>query len=179
MGVRVRLLGVGSPRGDDRAGWWFVEALSRDPVPGVEALAIADPIRLLDHLEGVETLIVADACRSGRVPGSIVVRDWPAEDVSRDASSSSHGLGVANVLALADAMGRLPPSVILIAVEAGSCGVGEDLTPDVARALTTALPRVRELLLGRSAPPGFQAPLGPDRGRRRNTAEYERRTDAL
>lgn len=140
------MLGVGSPHGDDRLGWWVVEALERSPVPGVEVRSIGDPMQLLDHLDGVETLVVVDACRSGREPGSIVRREWPADDILRDDSCSSHGFGLARVLELAGALGRLPRSVILIGVEAGSCGVGEDLTPDVSNALMTALARVRALL---------------------------------
>src|SRR5262249_11343899 len=150
VAASVRLVGVGSPHGDDRLGWWFVDAMSRDPVPGVEVRAIADPIRLLDDLEEVETLVVVDACRSGRAPGSIVRREWPTADMLQGDASWSHGFGVARILPLAGALGRLPRSVVLFAVEAGSCGTGEDVTPEVARAVTDAMPQLRAMLRERA-----------------------------
>ena len=65
MGRGVRVVGVGSPHGDDRVGWRLVEDLAESAGPGVEAVAVAQPLGLLDHLDGCSALIVVDACRAG------------------------------------------------------------------------------------------------------------------
>ena len=61
----IRVVGVGSPHGDDRVGWRLVEDLAESAGAGVEAVAVTQPLGLLDHLDGCSVLIVVDACRAG------------------------------------------------------------------------------------------------------------------
>src|SRR5208282_6898835 len=56
----VRVVGVGSPHGDDRVGWRLVEDLAESAGPGVEAVVVAQPLGLLDYLDGCSALIVVD-----------------------------------------------------------------------------------------------------------------------
>jgi hydrogenase maturation protease len=131
----VRILAVGSPHGDDRACWEVVEWLGQRPVPGVEAAVLAGPLDLLGLLEGCTRLVVVDACRSGAAPGTVVRIDWPDARLYGSAGPSSHGVGVAEALALAEALGKLPPRVTLIGVEVGICGPGAEMGPEVQAAL--------------------------------------------
>lgn len=138
----IRVVGVGSPHGDDQVGWRLAEGLAIETGSGIEAAVIADPIDLLGHLDGCETLIVLDACRTGRPPGTVTCLSWPEARLEATGGRSTHGFGVASALALADALGRLPPSVILFAVEAGACEPDTALSPEVRR----SLPQVRRQL---------------------------------
>jgi hydrogenase maturation protease len=121
MGSTLRVVGVGSPHGDDRVGWWLADRLAGGSRAGVEVVRAATPLDLIDDLDGVGTLIVADAVRGGGGPrGSVVIRRWPDEaDLGAGRDGSTHGLGVVEALSLAVALGRLPGRVILFGIEAG------------------------------------------------------------
>ncbi len=143
----VRVVGVGSPHGDDRVGWRLVEDLA-ESVAGVEAVAVAQPLGLLDHLDGCSVLIVVDACRAGRAPGSVVVLAWPEDWPEFEGSGSTHGLDLAMALEMAGVLGRLPPSVLLFAVQAGACGPVADLSPDLESSLPELSRRLRQVVEG-------------------------------
>jgi hydrogenase maturation protease len=131
----VRILAVGSPHGDDQAAWHVAERLRRKPLPGVEAVAVSDPVRILDYLGGCERLVLLDACRSGAKPGTVLRLVWPDPRLHERAGSSTHGFGVVKVLELADRLGWLPPSVVLIGIEAEACYPTTEASPAVRRAL--------------------------------------------
>ncbi len=169
----IRVVGVGSPHGDDRVGWRLVEDLAESAGPGVEAVAVAQPLGLLDHLDGCSALIVVDACRAGRAPGSVVVLTWPEDRPEFEGSGSTHGLDLAMALEMAVVLGRLPPSVLLFAVEAGACGPVADLSPDLESSLPELDRRLREVVEGQRR----RVEQRSSWGRRRIPPETESRPD--
>lgn len=138
----TRVLAVGSPHGDDQAGWRIVERLARE-APDIEAVALKAPADLLERVQDCSTLIVVDACRSGAEPGTIFRAGWPGDWADDWAGLSSHGLGVAEALALAGSLGRLPKRVVLLGVEIQQC------SPDagLSRAVRAALPELYRRVL--------------------------------
>jgi hydrogenase maturation protease len=135
---------VGSPHGDDQAAWEAVRQLQQQLPPGVEAAALADPLGLLEWLDACACLVVVDACHSGAAPGTVVRLAWPDCRLADHTSPSSHGFGVAAVLGLAQALGRLPQRVVLIGIEAGVCEPGAELSPAARAALPELSRRVNE-----------------------------------
>ena len=133
----VRIIGLGSPFGDDRAGWAAVAALAAAPLPpGVEAIFCANPAtELLPALRGARRVVLVDAVAGGD-PGAIVRGDRAALRASR-AGVSSHGLALDAVLDLAAALGELPPEVGLVGVATGPADAGPaaDLSAPVAAAV--------------------------------------------
>jgi hydrogenase maturation protease len=88
--VTARIVGVGRPhRGDDAAG-----LLAARLVRGTEVL---DGASLLDAFEGADAVVVLDAMRSGRPPGT--VERFDASSAPLPAASlrpaSTHAFGVA------------------------------------------------------------------------------------
>jgi hydrogenase maturation protease len=140
----VRVLAVGSPHGDDQVGWEALRQLRRQLPAGVVAAAVADPLGVLDWLDGCACLVLVDACHSGAPPGTVVRLAWPDDRLAGRANPSSHGFGVAEVLALAEALGRLPPRVVLMGVDAAACQPGAALSPPVRAALAELTRRVLE-----------------------------------
>lgn len=138
VGRRARIVGLGTPFGDDRAGWEVVARL-RDVLPvGTRADATSDPLAVMDAEPGDDRLVVIDACRGAGAPGSVNRFEWPRTQFTADGGVSSHGVGLATALELAGLFGRLPPRVTVFAIEGGAAEPGAGLS----RAVEAALPEV-------------------------------------
>lgn len=119
------VVGLGSAHGDDQLGWQVVGHLAAAIAdPSVSIRAARSPAELLDWLEGFERLIVCDACQGLGSPGAVRAWRWP--DVPRGALriAGTHDLGLADALALADRLRRLPAETIIYGVEAADCDPG-------------------------------------------------------
>jgi hydrogenase maturation protease len=133
--------------GDDRAGWSIIDHLARDPIPEIELRRAAAPVDLLDWLEGVERMIVCDACSNCGAPGRVHHWRWPDAEIARVCGANTHDVSLAAVLGLAERLGRLPATVLIWAIEVAQCEPNAALSPEVSAALPEmALQLKRELL---------------------------------
>jgi hydrogenase maturation protease len=151
------VIGVGSRRGDDQAGLLVAERLRRVGLPGdPEILARERPgLDLLDDLAGLDGAVLVDAMRGGGPPGAVRILGRGA--LARVPLLSTHAIGVAPSLALADALGRGLPPLRLVGVEvAGSDALG--VSAAVMRALPEACAAVSRALaeLAREAAAGVR-----------------------
>ena len=148
----IRILGVGSPHGDDRAGWEVIEALRAS---GLLAQPAADAItaecvdrpgsRLIPRLAGADVVVVVDAMRGGSPPGT--VRKLALEETeSAPETFSCHGFGPGAALALARALGALPSRLAVFGIELGQLTPGEGLSAPVQASIPEAVRRVIEEL---------------------------------
>jgi hydrogenase maturation protease len=139
----VRIIGVGTPHGDDRAGLALGARLAVAPPLGCEVVTTDRPgTELIDLLAGAGAVILLDAVRSCRPPGTI--HDVPLSDLpAAQVAYSSHGIGIADVVALAATLGCLPPGR-LIGIEAQpvSPRPGDELSTAVAAAIDGAIAHV-------------------------------------
>jgi hydrogenase maturation protease len=149
------VVGIGNPfRGDDGVGPAVV-ALLAGRVPPVVRLVCSDgePTGLLELWRDAGRAVVIDAAAGGGPPGSVrTVRLRPGDSAALGpgGGTSSHGLGLADALALAAALGTAPAEVVVHAVVAASCAHGAGLSPAVRRAAA----EVVELVLGERADGG-------------------------
>jgi len=142
---RIAIVGIGSPQGDDRAGWIAIEALDAElsarerAVASVKTCALDRPgIALLEHLRDVERAVVLDAV-NGDAPGAIVLLH--PDELQGDATrTSTHGVGVAEALALGATLRLLPPASILIGITIDACSADTDVSAPV-RCAADALAR--------------------------------------
>lgn len=134
--MRRLIIGVGAGHaGDDGLGPAAVAALACDPPPGA-ALACAEPADLPALIEGAAAAVVIDACRGAGAPGAVRVFDAAAADLPRAPFAlSTHALGLAEALAIARALGSLPPVCVVIAVEGRAFGPGDAMTAAVSAAI--------------------------------------------
>jgi hydrogenase maturation protease len=137
---RVRIVGCGNPEaGDDAAGLVAVE-LARPLVPtDVEVVTAPTALHVLDLLDGAATVLLVDAMRTtggARAPGVVVrAESGPGGlPVALRSSLSSHGLGLAEAVGLAAALGPVP-RVVFLGVEVGDVRAGRGLSPAVDAAL--------------------------------------------
>ena len=115
---------------------------------GAVVLDCADePTRLLDQWEGLRTVVVVDALRSGSAPGTLHRIDAGDGPLPRDLRlASTHAMGIADALELGRALGRAPRRVVVLGLEGAAFGIGEEMTPAVAAGLDELVASVlREL----------------------------------
>lgn len=138
---RVLIVGVGNElRGDDGAGIAALRALR----PRAEALGVAvaeeqgEATSLLHAWDGRAAVVLVDAMRSGAPPGTLRRLDastapLPAGVVG---ATSSHAVALGDAIELARVLGRLPPRVVVHAVEGAIFDVGAGLSDPVRDALS-------------------------------------------
>ncbi|MDY6955972.1 MAG: hydrogenase maturation protease [Pseudomonadota bacterium] len=143
------VVGLGTPeRRDDGVGLIVVERLQEDAPAGVVIRSL--PRQALDLLSlwaRFERVWVVDAIQSGAPAGTChrVQPPLPASAFGRGAHST-HGLGLAESIALAESLGVLPAHLVVYGIEAGSVTPGEGLTPPVAAAVPKLVAQLRQEL---------------------------------
>ena len=121
----ILVAGVGSPHGDDQAGWTAVERLQEqfDTPEGspVSFVKLNTPVDLLElALKGQqvpsETWILIDACIAGS-PGTVHCWRWPELPFQTFAKTSTHALGLIDTLKLAETLEILPDTIWVCGIE--------------------------------------------------------------
>lgn len=117
---KIRIIGIGSPNGDDQAGWLVVDALKGRLPPDVELIKLDRPgTSLIPLLENAGHVILIDAMQGGSVPGTIQHfrnDEW----TGYQQGLSSHGVGVFDALRLAGELNSLPEKIELYGIEIGT-----------------------------------------------------------
>jgi hydrogenase maturation protease len=140
------VLGIGNPdRGDDAVGRLVARSL-RTRVPAGVRVSEHDgeATTLVAELQSARRVWLIDAARSGAPSGTIRRIDCSNADLGIPSGSvSSHGLSVAEAVALARALDVLPPQCIVYAIEAADFTGGAVPSPEV----TDAIDEVATLIL--------------------------------
>ncbi len=118
----VRIIGVGSPIGSDSVGWAAIDRLEQlnlqQQYPRhhitLEKLDRPGPA-LLEHMRGADLVIIIDALVGAGPPGEVVSL-CPDEIAQQEMVLSGHGLGVAETIALGEALGDLPDRLLLLGI---------------------------------------------------------------
>ncbi len=151
---RAVVLGVGNLlRQDEGVGVHAVRALVE--ADWGEGVALVDGgTAVFDALSGwreIEKLVVIDALRAGREPGSIV-RVSLREVADRTAPALSvHEQGLLDALALLQQGGLRVGEIVIYGVEPGETGWGTELSEPVADCLPFLAAQVREELASLSS----------------------------
>jgi len=138
--VRALVIGLGNPdRGDDAVGVQVARRVAAERLD-VRVLELDDPSDALYAWEPADTVVIADAVTSGGDPGYIHVVDVVARTLPAGswAAGGTHALGLAAVVELARALGRLPRRLVLVGVEAGRFDHGTPMSDAVAAAVPSA-----------------------------------------
>ena len=143
MNGDVVVIGIGSSyRRDDGVGPAVAAAVDARAVPGVRVLSDAgDPCGILDAWADARLAVVVDAAvATPSVPGRI--HRCTINQLQGASAVSSHGVDIATVLALGEALDRMPADVVLFAIEVTETGYGVGLSPRVAAAIPHAVAAV-------------------------------------
>jgi len=143
----ILVVGIGQEwRGDDAAGLLVARRLREMVSPEVMVLENSGSMtHLLDAWQEADAVILADAVRGGGRPGEIFrfpVHEKPLPTELFPATSS-HAWGVAQAVALGQVLRQLPPYLVVYGIEARDFGLGQEPSPEVARAIPVAARRIR------------------------------------
>lgn len=138
----VRIIGVGSPFGPDALGLAAAERLRADGLTkdypyGWVSVEVCDRcgVGLLEEIRDAGLAILIDAASFGATPGHI--RRFGERDIEcTESVTSSHGLGVAEVLALSRSLDALPPKLILYGIEIGQAPASDGIFEIPEREIT-------------------------------------------
>ncbi len=144
---RVRVAGLGSEwAGDDAVGLVVAQRLREKNIPGVEIMIRETPDwEMFEKMEDDDLLIFIDACDSGAEAGTIY-QLRPDEIAGRGVRHcSSHGLGLAHWLSMAEALGISRGRVVIVAVEIEGMEMGASLSKPVEDAIPRLLEKIERI----------------------------------
>jgi hydrogenase maturation protease len=143
------ILGVGNPfRRDDGIGPAVIQRLQTGThLEGIDLLdGGTDGLSLIDDIQGYEKVLVVDAVDMGGQPGDIRVftPDEASLTIQADALST-HGFGLAEVLALMQTL-NMCPDLRIIGIQAKDVTFGEGMSPEVSSRIDDILELVKEAI---------------------------------
>ena len=108
-------------RRDDGVAAVIAERLRSRALAGVEVIdEMCEPARLIEAWDGARLCVLVDALSTGAEPGTVHrVELDDAADVRFDldaSAHSTHGLAIADAVALGRALGRLPRRLVVVGV---------------------------------------------------------------
>jgi hydrogenase maturation protease len=161
--VTTRLIGLGAEdRGDDAAGLLVARLVAAAAPPGADVRECAgDAGTLLGLLEGTGRVVLVDAARGGE-PGA--VERLPLDAVRPAAARSTHGLGLAEALAVAAELGVLSGAPRLYVVHGSRFDPGPPSAEVIAGVRAAAELILRDELGGTGARPGVSGRSRRERG---------------
>jgi len=135
---KIVVLGVGNLLlSDEGVGVHLIQKLREMEIgEGVELIdGGTSLLDFLSQMEDISKLIIVDAIKLGGKPGR-TYRIYVDDSLLKDGKviTSLHQLGVLEALALAEKMGKLPPTVI-IGVEPKDMTSGLELSPEVQKGM--------------------------------------------
>jgi hydrogenase maturation protease len=147
--VTALVAGLGNGhRGDDAIGLAVARRVATLVPPDVEVLEIDDPSDLLDLWAHHDPVVVVDAMRSHARIGTVVAFDPVAVPLPSPgwAAGGTHALGLAAVIELGRALGRLPEHLVVVGVEVADTQPSTSMSSHVATEVGSATEAVLEAL---------------------------------
>lgn len=143
------VVGVGNPdRGDDAVGRLVARQLEAEALPGVTVLEHGgDVADLVEILRTADRAVLVDAAVAGGEPGEVHRIDVSSRELPPGwFACSTHGLGLAEAVELARALGCLPRRCIVYAIEAQGFDPGDPPSPELLEAVRQVRRRIADEL---------------------------------
>lgn len=136
------VVGVGNrDRGDDAAGPVVCDLLRA--IGTVETVVLEGSVVDLPMYWGPDDdVVIVDAAAPGTEPGRITEVDALTDRLVAPGALSTHSVDVGAAVELARAMGRMPAALTIVGIEGASFEFGDDLVPEVRRAVEQVVDRI-------------------------------------
>lgn len=145
--LNLLIIGIGNAFcSDDAAGIALARLLRGCVPPGVRVIEeTGEGAALVQAWRDAPWVILVDSVQSGAPPGTLHRLDMREQQFPREfLRYSTHAFGVAEAVELARALHRLPACLIFHGIEGKEFTSGGGLSPEVERALPSALERILE-----------------------------------
>ncbi len=129
----MQIICCGNPdRADDSAALLVAQQLRES---GIQAeIQPGDALDLIESWDETDDVIVVDAPVTGAAAGTVRVWDGALPEEVVTGSASTHGLGVAEAIYLAEILHRLPKHLRVYGIEGREFRPGEQVSPEVRQA---------------------------------------------
>jgi hydrogenase maturation protease len=155
---RVVVLGVGNILlSDEGVGVRVVERLPLDYHLPPEVKIIDGGtcgMEMLEDLEDLDALILVDAIRGGKPPATPIRLAGDAVPVFFNTKLSPHQIGLSDVLATLELVGKAPKYTTILGIQPVSLALGMALTPEIE----TRMPELMRMVIDELAMIGLIAP---------------------
>lgn len=155
--MRAVVLGVGNTiRADEGIGVRVVEALEREyALPdGVVAIdAGTSSMEMLEDISDLDFLLVIDAVNDGKLPGSLIRLSGDDVPVFFRRNLSPHGIGLSDVLAALELLGKTPKETIVLGLQPVTMELSLDMSAQAAACVPQLVAQVVEELTLRGLAP--------------------------
>jgi hydrogenase maturation protease len=141
----VLVIGVGNPdRGDDAVGLLVAREVAQLGLAGVDVVeSQGDVSQLLELFQRHHTVFVIDAIGSGNPAGTIFCFEANGALLPRNFSSgSTHALGLAVAIDLAQTLNQLPPRLMVLGVVGQNFAIGSPASSAVEKAIPEVVDRI-------------------------------------
>ena len=111
----VTVIGIGSPHGDDQAGWAVIDRLRELPARRLRVRKVQNPIEMIDDLRASSRVYVVDSATGLDLPVErLVVADPQVRRrITTERHRLTHDFGVKDALDLAESLGRPTDQIVL------------------------------------------------------------------
>lgn len=153
----IRIMGIGSPFGDDQVGWRVAELLQKAP-PLKNYLNQFLDIQISDRpglgltmmMDGIKTLYLVDALKGSDNQIEQIYRiDNKNLMAKKEIFFSTHGFGVVAALELAQVLGKLPVETIIYGIKIDVIDYRVSLSPHIAKACNELVHQMTQELLSK------------------------------
>jgi hydrogenase maturation protease len=138
---KIGVFGLGNPdRGDDGVGALVARLLvGRLPACAPIRTRSSDMLSLIEEWIDCDALICIDAAAPLGAPGRVHRLDLATAELLHEMSfTSSHAFGLADAIALARALQRVPKDIIVFGIEGQCFDGGAPMTPEIGAAALAA-----------------------------------------
>lgn len=149
----IRIIGIGSPFGDDRLGWDVIERLreNKNLMPWLETLHLETcdrpGLHLLNLIRGAEVVVLIDAVKSGAPLGSLhCLQNGEIEQVYP--TMSTHNIGIGYALKLARELNELPKKLYFYGIEINEISLTMGFSDPIKQAIILLENKLITLLPG-------------------------------
>jgi hydrogenase maturation protease len=141
------IIGCGNrERSDDGAGILVAERLRE---LGIEAeTRIGEALDLMEAWNDADDVILVDAVLTGAPVGTVQAWDGRQSLASVRTNASTHGLGVAEAIELAQVLDRLPTRLRVYGIEGRRFEPSAEISPEVQCAIEDVVRRIMADLVG-------------------------------
>ncbi len=141
----ILVIGVGNiSRGDDAVGLVAARHLRRVCADVRIVERQGEATDLIETWKDADAVILIDAVQAGNTPGTISRLHPYSEPIPHGVfSCSTHAFGVAEAIALGQALQQIPAQFLIYGIEGKCFGMGEGLSPEIAQVVAEVVRRVQ------------------------------------